>query len=1670
MRKLLPFMFCLLLTQTLQAQFLDDFSDGDFTSNPTWIGDVSEFQISAANELQNNGPAASASQYLATANNQLENTIWEFWVKLDFSPSTANFVRIYLASDQSDLAGSLNGYYIRIGESGSSDGIDLYRQEGNESTKIIDGNVAVLSDLSDNQARIRVIRDVAGNWTMEADATGGTNYVAEGTVFDNTFTTSNFFGVACTHSASRNDLFFFDDFEVKSAPIALVSAEAISTSQVAVLFSEAVDPITAEVTSNYSLNNGLGNPSMAQVDGTNAALVHLTYAGITTSSYTLTVNNVTSLATSEAVANNSEASFSFTAPIAYKAVVINEIFADFNPQVGLPEAEFIELYNPSSTDINLLNATFTDGSSTATFPTRFLAANAHLIVCAASDTNLFKPFGDVVGLSNFPSLNNGGETLSLSDAFGDVIDEVSYETSWYNDAVKDDGGYSLELINPFDTCRVPSANWSASDDASGGTPGTQNSIFDATADTDAPTIAAVMTNTLNSITITFSERMDGASLETATYTITDGSSTIDITQVLVSADETVVTLTTATMTAGVLYELSISNASDCAGNALGTNNNEVGQGQSPSFLELRINEIMADPTPEVGLPNAEFLEIYNPTNLVLSLNGVQLEDGSGIITLPAVNIKPDSFLILTTTTNEAALDAFGNAIGVPSFPSLTNGGEQIRILAADNSVIDEVEYDDAWYNDAVKDDGGYTLELINPNDTCRLPAANWSASNDASGGTPGRVNSLFDDTPDTEAPSIVSVTTNALDTITIVFDEGMDRTNLLSANYSITDGSITIGVNELLISATADTLVLVTQTMTEGVIYTISIANATDCTGNALGTNSNEVGLGKVAAVKELRINEIMADPSPVVGLPEREFIEIFNPTSFALRLNGMKLADQSDTTNLPDYTLKSNSYLILTGTSGVTDFETFGAVVGVTSFPNLANAGEVLRLLAEDFSVIDEVTYSEGWYQDEVKEEGGYSLELISPADTCRLQEANWIASNDALGGTPGTQNTVFDNSIIQEEPTIIAVEVLQADSIFIQFDTRMDANSVLNATYQITDGSSNFAVQRVQLVSDNTAATLKLAALTIGQAYTLQITNALSCSQVALTNTTVDFAYGIAPSFHDIIITEILADPNPIVGLPDVEYIEIYNTTNQYISLDGVVLTDLVASASFPNLVIAPTSYLIVTNASRVVDFSQTNIIGLEGFPSLANGGEPLVLKSANDALIFEITYSSDWFRDATKAGGGFSLEMIDLNAPCLEEINWKGSDNLNGGSPGEENSVNGTVSDNLAPTLVRAYPISTTAVVLEFNEKLDSTSTQTANISFDNGITIASRSFILPNTKEILLELNESLAEEIAYTVSIIDLEDCSGNLMTTANTAIVHLPQAAEVGDLIINEVVPDAFSGGSRYVELYNNSDKYISLQDWQLGIENSLGTVGTSSGQRAVLQSEEWILAPNEYVVFTDEVIDIKNDYPSGRHERVLEVATSSFLTLDVTDEDKRKLVLIDPNGDEMDRVELVEEMYFGLIDDINGVALERISFTDPTNDPNNWASAAENVGWGTPGYLNSQNIDNPKGNLGNDCFEITPEVFSPDNDGFDDVLTIHYTCNQNNLVASITIYDSNGREIKRLIQSQLLSTSGFINWDGVGDNGEKARMGYYIAFIETFGLNGEVKRMKKAFAVGGRF
>ena len=122
-------LFSILVLKTFAfGQVTEDFSDGDFTNNPTWSGTTSDYIVNSSQQLQLNNTIAATS-YLSTPHQltTLNGKEWRFYIKQSFAGSGSNYGSVFLTADNADLTLAQNGYYLQFGEAGSIDAIRLYK-------------------------------------------------------------------------------------------------------------------------------------------------------------------------------------------------------------------------------------------------------------------------------------------------------------------------------------------------------------------------------------------------------------------------------------------------------------------------------------------------------------------------------------------------------------------------------------------------------------------------------------------------------------------------------------------------------------------------------------------------------------------------------------------------------------------------------------------------------------------------------------------------------------------------------------------------------------------------------------------------------------------------------------------------------------------------------------------------------------------------------------------------------------------------------------------------------------------------------------------------------------------------------------------------------------------------------------------------------------------------------------------------------------------------------------------------------------------------------------------------------------------------------------------------------------------------------------------------------
>ena len=550
-------------------------------------------------------------------------------------------------------------------------------------------------------------------------------------------------------------------------------------------------------------------------------------------------------------------------------------------------------------------------------------------------------------------------------------------------------------------------------------------------------------------------------------------------------------------------------------------------------------------------------------------------------------------------------------------------------------------------------------------------------------------------------------------------------------------------------------------------------------------------------------------------------------------------------------------------------------------------------------------------------------------------------------------------------------------------------------------------------------------------------------------------------AQNRYAIVITEIMSDPTPQIGLPNHEWIEIRNTTNAAINLQNWRIGDAGGiSGPLPNFLLQPDSSAIIcgtTAAATMQQYGRT--FGVTSFPSLDNTGELIFIRSNTGATIHAVEYNVGWFNNAVKSDGGWTLEMIDINNPCSGVGNWRASIDPRGGTPGIKNSVDGTNRDQTPPALLKAFAIDNTNILLRFDEPLDSSSAATAaNYQVSNGVgSPLSVVCIAPLFNTVQLRLSNALQVGTTYTITASNVTDCKGNSIAAFNQAKAGISSAVEANDLIINEVLFNPTSDGTDYVEIYNRSNKIINLKNVLLANRSSAGVI---AGMRP-LSAIDLAMFPGEYYVLSADEQVVKRQFTAKYLSAFLNLSSMpSYPDASGT------VVLSDNGGLVIDELAYDEKWHFALINNVEGIALERIDPNAPTQNKDNWHSAAKDVGYGTPTYQNSQfRLDlQVQGDV-----MVTPEVFSPDNDGTDDFLTITYRFPETGYVMNSTVFDAAGRPVKALQRNAVCSQQGNFRWDGLNDKFQQLPLGPYVIFVEVFNLQGKVKRFKKQVVLARR-
>lgn len=1463
-------------------------------------------------------------------------------------------------------------------------------------------------------------------------------------------------------STNRNYDFMYD-----TRPPRLDTVILRSPTELEVIYSEEVIQSFAEEINNYAVNNGIGSPNTAVRNPSQTNRVLLTFDDLgNREDNVLTIANISDVF-ANALSSQLEATFSTVIPQIGRFTILADtlIQIQFSKRLSKASAEDIENYGfdggigPFSALQDLADASIVN--LTLTTPLRENQSFRMVVQNQTdSDGNVVKPvpfdfvYDDKVVQIELINANTlqltFEEALSTNEAqeAGNYIIDKSIGTP-VTAVLDPDTGTRVTLIfaNALEESKSYQLKMSNLLTHFGEVVPASRHVIDF--DVSPPKILSVRSSFFDELVVVFDEPVDRTTALTFNhYSVNQGIGQPMASELSVDATEVTLQFAEA-MVDGLEYEMVVRRVRDLQAKTMAdtTINFTFQAPVNPSFRDLVINEVYFDTEFGAPLPNREFIEIYNRSNEAIELRDLRLADDRDTAVLQGHLLAPNGYLILTSLAGKRDYEPLGTTMAVRDFPSLSDVGETIALLNRDLSVIDSLAYDRSFYQDDAKINGGYTVELINPNKPC-FDVLNYTASTDEDRGTPGQQNAVFDITADTRPPQLTDLKVLSATQLHLTFDEAMDVSGFIPDNFQL-DG---VSISDIFIQDIFGKQVVLelNEPFERGVSQSLSFSGLRDCTGNVL-SGSETFLLGAVPQVEELLVTEIMFDPSPSRGLPEVEYVELYNASQKVLSLDSVKLSD-NNVSNLaiPSFDLNPSSYVILTRTTQVDAMQVYGDAIGVTSFPSLANEDEI-RLTNTQGDVIFEVKYNPSFLKDQAKLEGGYSIEMINLSPAC-FSNANWSGSTHVDGGTPGRQNSVFDDSPDEEAPQVLSFKVISERLFEINFSEAMDISTLTAQNFVFSSGlslaevvlSSPFGQVTELVLSEN---------FPRGALHELTLQNLTDCAGNRLPDTTFNFSMGTEPQMGDLIITEIMAIPAPSQGvLPESEYVEIYNTSSKIISLSGVMLADAVRSTVLSGIDISPGEYIILTPSSVADDFASFGkVLGVSGWPNLNNSGDRVALFTAQGDLLFEVNYTDEWYRSSARKNGGFSLEMIDLNFPCVEEPNWIASSSAEGGSPGKINAAAGNNPDLQGPRLLQAVALDDANVRLVFNEKLNVAGIDLSDFSINHELSFIAVQ-VAENGKEVTLTTQSDLVSNTVYQIVADNIADCSGNLIQAGQKEVrLIIPAEAAPLDIIVNEILFHPLSGGARFVELYNNSSKYINLKNWKVsGLANN-----------RTIADEDLFMEPGTYFTITNDGAALQRDYPKAKLETFVLVSSMPSLPTD-----QGAVFILDDKATEMDRFEYSADFHSPLLDDERGVALERIQFNGPSNDPENWFSASSAENFATPGYFNSQSLNGPN-QIGG--FAVDPPSFAPDIPGMGNFTTINYTFNQPGNMITVKVLDTRGGLVKHLVKNSLVGVDGFFTWDGTKEDGTKAQVGYYMVLIEIVSNQGQVSYQREKVAIGTR-
>jgi hypothetical protein len=567
-------------------------------------------------------------------------------------------------------------------------------------------------------------------------------------------------------------------------------------------------------------------------------------------------------------------------------------------------------------------------------------------------------------------------------------------------------------------------------------------------------------------------------------------------------------------------------------------------------------------------------------------------------------------------------------------------------------------------------------------------------------------------------------------------------------------------------------------------------------------------------------------------------------------------------------------------------------------------------------------------------------------------------------------------------------------------------------------------------------------------------------------------------------VIINEVLANP---LDEDTGEFVELFNRGDAAVDVVGWGLADAADTNDviedyvgphdwgLPGTVIPPGGFALIVDPEYVgeyrpfleanADSSAVILLTIGKDTTIGNG-----LTNAGDIVRLyrggTLLASFGWGSDP---GQGVSWEKIEPQAGDEQE-NWAPCEHPHGSTPGRRNSLARAGYDvaiatgglTFAPcfpypgqpvtigvTIQNQGEMTATGVEVLFFHDANADSLLGEEEQIDGGHLVEEQ---IPPGGTVAVEQMwvppASGAHQMAVQVLFGDDEDPADN-RAFALLAVRYLPWSVVINEIMYDPApTEDESEKEPEWLEVFLLAEDPIDLTGWT--IEDSRGEpemlcdscVVLSSGDYAIVAGGDpesfWMAHPQA----SGPILFPPGGLPSLNNSQDL-------------------LLLRDRSGTTVDSVLYSDEWGGG-----NGISLERINPHLGSNDPLNWSWCVHTSG-STPGAANSILTPVVPGQAE---LSISPNPFSPDGDGHQEVTVISYRLPSPAAYLRLYLFDVRGRRVRTLADGQRSGSQGDLLWDGKNDAGDSLKMGIYIVYLEALDdRRGVVCRRKGTVVLAGR-